>query len=289
MESPMFPFPAGVVQVAIATFAAAAVLAATVEPVAQAATRLFTADYSTGNFLQWEDVENVNYPGGPASEYIPSYPARVVEDSVRGHCGRFEVRTGDVPAGMPTGERSQVGEYPYTTRTPAETTRWYAFSMKFDASFPTNHTELGWGITNEWKSGVMKGSPTVMWGWAPGGGPDGYWSLFWNPQSSPGVFVGRNVRLVDVPMNPGKWIDVKMQVRWSPSDANGYLNVWVNGARQTFLAEAGGGQTFTGRTMIPGDTGLVHYTEGYYRQNGIAPTGIVYTAGFRMADSQDSL
>jgi hypothetical protein len=284
----MFRLSRAFAQVAACVIVAAVVVLVPVEPVAEGAVRLFTADYSTGNFMQWEDVENVNHPYGPPADYIPSYPARVIRDAERGYCGRFEVRTGDTPAGIPSGERSQVGEYPYTTRTPAESLRWYAFSIKFDPTFPTNHTELGWGITNEWKSGVMKGSPTIMWGWTDGGGPDGYWSLFWHPQSSPGVFL-EHVRLLDVPMNRGRWIDVMMEVYWSPLDANGYVNVWVDGARQTFLAGAGGGQTFPGRTMIPGDFGYVHYTEGYYRQNGIAPTGIVYTNAFRMADSQNSL
>jgi hypothetical protein len=34
---------------------------------------------------------------------------------------------------------------------------------------------------------------------------------------------------------------------------------------------------------------LVYYKEGYYRQNGIVPTGIVYHSAFRCAATQAAL
>lgn len=271
--------------VAVTAIAAAVVIIVPVTPAAAAA-RVFTGDYSTGDFSQWPSVQNRGYDG-EGVHYVPTYSASVVGDPAKGKAARFEVRTGDIPAGMPSGERSEVGESSDNTFSPAETTRWYSFSIKFDPTFPTNHTELGWGVTNQWQSDNV-GSPTISFGWEnprDAGGPDGYWSMFQQAQSSPGVHLGKSVRLLDIPLNPGNWIDLVMQTHWSASDANGWVNVWVNGARQTFLT---GGQTFTGRTIIPGAS-YVHYHEGYYRQNGIAPTGIVYHANFRIADSQNSL
>jgi hypothetical protein len=251
-------------------------------------TRIFTGDYCTGNFSQWATVQNRIYRGAPSDYYPYEYPARIISaDKDCGYVARFEVRAGDVPDGAPTGERSAVGEATATTLTPVDTTRWYAFSIKFDSTFLTNHTSLGWAVTNQWHSDVLASSPTIFWGFedAPaGGGPDGYWSLFQQPQSAPLVYLG-NVRLLDIPMNVGNWIDVKMEVHWSPVDADGYVRVWVNGVRQSFLT---GGTTFTGRTAIPGDA-YIHYHEGLYREVGIVPTGIIYHAGFRMADSEDSL
>ena len=43
-----------------------------------------------------------------------------------------------------------------------------------------------------------------------------------------------------------------------------------------------------GRTMIPADS-YVHYHESHYRENGIAPTGVIYHAGFRIAERRDQL
>jgi hypothetical protein len=274
------PAPASI---AVSAIVAAAVITVPVTPVAKAQ-RLFTGDYSTGNFSQWPSVQNIGYDGDGV-HYVPTYSATVVDDPAKGKAARFEVHTGDTPADMPSGERSEVGETSANTFTPAETTRWYAFSIKFDPTFPTDHNQLGWGVTNQWQSDNV-GSPTITFGWesrSGGGGPDGYWSLFQQPQTSPGVYLGQDVRLLDVPLDLGNWIDVVMQAHWSPSDARGWVNVWVNGARQTFLT---GGQTFIGRTMIPGAS-YVHYHEGYYRQNGIVTTGIIYHANFRMADSQN--
>jgi hypothetical protein len=247
---------------------------------------LFDGDYSTGDFSQWPTVQNVNYGGDAGSGYTPSYPLQLVSEAPCSYAARFEVRAGDIPAGQPSGERSEVGEASDTTLTPINSTRWYAFSVKFDPSFPTNHTELGWGVTNQWNSGVVA-SPTVFWGFqeSPVGGPDGYWSLFQLPQSLPGAFLGQGLRLLDVRMDAGHWIDVKMQVHWSPSDADGYLRVWVNGVPQTLLT---GGDTFRGRTTTPGDA-YVHYHEGLYREAGILPTGILYHKGFRIADTESSL
>jgi hypothetical protein len=283
----MFRLRPALASVAAAAIAAAVGVTVPVTPVAHAATRLFTGDYSTGDFSQWASVQNRGYTGDGA-HYVPTYSATVVDDVVKGKAARFEVHTGDIPEGQPTGERSEVGEDNATTLTPINTTRWYAFSIKFDSAFPTNHHQVGWAITNQWNSGTVS-APGISFGFQGGAeaGPDGYWSLFQHPQSSPGMYLGDN-RLLDIPLNRGNWIDVKMEVHWSPLDANGYVRVWVDGVRQTFLAGAGGGQTFTGRTTIPGDT-HVHYHEGYYRESGVAPTGIIYHANFRIADSEDSL
>jgi hypothetical protein len=250
--------------------------------------RLFTGDYSTGNFGQWATILHKNYLGNSGAGYTQhTYPLQLTNLGDCGYAARFEVRDGDTPSGFPTGERSEVGQDNATTVAPIDATRWYAFSIKFDSAFPANHnSDLGWGITNQWSSGTTS-APGIKFGFQdtdPPGGADDYWSLFQQPQSAPGVYLG-DVRLLNVPMNRGTWIDVKMEAHWSPVDANGYLRVWINGARQTFLT---GGQTFTGRTTIPGDT-HVHYREGYYREDSITSTGIIYHAGFRMADNEASL
>jgi hypothetical protein len=269
---------------ALAAFAVTAITAAPVvtTPVAHAATRLFTGDYSTGDFSQWASVQNRGYEGNGA-HYVPTYSATVVDDEATGKAARFEVRTGDVPEGLPSGERSEVAQAPPA---PEGSTRWYAFSVKFDSTFPANHASLGWGITNQFRSDDIPSNPTLNFGFVENT-PDDHWSLVHIPQSAP-LEQLNVVRLADFPLDRGRWHEIKMRVVWSASDEAGSVQLWYDGVRQAFLPAVGGAQTYTGRTMIPGDS-YVYYKEGYYRQRGIAPTGVVYHANFRMADSEDGL
>ena len=89
---------------------------------------------------------------------------------------------------------------------------------------------------------------------------NGYWSLVVNKQSSPGVYL-QSSSILDTPLAVGSWHDVTMQILWSTSDDVGWIRLWLNGKRQTFV---NGSDTFHVRTLIPG-TGTVYYKEGYYR------------------------
>ena len=75
-----------------------------------------------------------------------------------------------------------------------------------------------------------------------------------------------------------------MQIHWSTSDDKGWIRLWLNGIRQTFL---NGADTYFVRTLVPGAT-AVYYKEGKY-QPIQPPTGIVYHTGFRSADSEAAL
>jgi len=243
--------------------------------------RIFTGDYSTGDFSQWTNMQNKLVNGAPQS-YPGGYSAQVIsEDKDCGYIGRFELRDGDIPS-FGGGERSEVGAVGPSDAVSGNT-RFYAFSVKFDSAFPTNHGSLGWGVTNQWGDSTAGGSPTVSWGWQPDT-PTGYWSLLHLPQSSPGVYL-TPTRILDVALNLGNWHDVKVEIKFSTSDATGYVRAWLDGTAQTL---SGGSTTFAGRTMIPGDT-VSSYHEGYYRDAAMTTTAIIYHAGFRMADSAASL
>jgi hypothetical protein len=43
--------------------------------------------------------------------------------------------------------------------------RWYAFSTKFDPTFPQNHADLGWALTNQWHADSNTGSPPSAGTW----------------------------------------------------------------------------------------------------------------------------
>lgn len=257
-------------------------------------TRLYTADYSTGNFNQWSQMANKlqafggqdypqNYPGG--------YPAAVIsEDRDCGYVGRFEVRDGD--SGITENDRSEVTTrdvvgYAGAGHAPAGSTRWYAFSVKFDTTFPANHGG-SWCVTNQFHDDINGYSPTISWGFAAPGNSQftdvGYWHLVWQQQEADHTYLNV-LPILQLPILLGQWHDIKMQVKWSPDDTQGFVKVWYNGEAQTLR---GGSTTFTGRTMVPG-AAAIHYAEGIYRDAAVDTTFVVYHGAFRMADTEDGL
>lgn len=244
--------------------------------------RLFTGDFSTGDFSQWPLMATKYYGTPeqllPGSGYTPDYPATIVDDPVKGKAARFEVRSGDRVGKT---ESSQVTATSDTTGGTEGQVRWYAFSTKFDPTFPMDHASLGWGLTNQWHDDAnTDGSPPFGFYVDQ---QNGHWSLTIQRQSSPRVFLDV-FPIWNTPLDRGTWHDIKMEVMFSASDSTGYIRLWHNGVRQTFL---NGSDTYHVRTLTPGTTS-VYYKEGYYRKP-IGPTGIVYQSGFRSADNEAGL
>lgn len=238
-----------------------------------AAELLFVGDYSTGNFSQWPTVQVKGYNDN-AGDYVPTHSARIVRDPEKGNVALFEVRPGDVPP-FGGGERAEVQGGTVTGGLEGQT-RWYGFSTKFDPSYPLNHADLGWSVTNQWHA-FAGGSPPVSWTTSM---KNGYWSLTIERQSEPGVYLGQ-LSIFDTPLNVGQWHDVMMEINWSSSDSDGWIKLWLNGVRQTFVD---GTDTYFVRTLIPGTTG-VYYKEGVYRKPTTS-TDIIYHTGFRSADGE---
>lgn len=250
--------------------------AATTAHLVDASEGFFVGDYSTGDFSQWQ-VQCKGY-NGEGSSFPGSYSARIVADPSYGRAAHFEVRTGDVPP-FGGGERSEVAGDESSGGSEGQV-GWYRFATKFDETFPSNHASLGWGLTNQWHGDADRGTPPISWSV---GEQNDQWTLIIDRQSSPGDYLGK-VALFSTPLNVGSWHDVKMQIGWSTSDTIGFVQLWLNGVRQTF---SDGSQTYHVRTLVPGGGApTVYYKEGYYRKNGIGPTGIVYHAGFRRAATE---
>ena len=258
--------------------------------------RLLTLDYSTGSFTQWYNMLNTTWIGSPGS--WPAYgqhPAQIVPLGDCGYAARFECGPGDVLPGL-TSERTEV-EIEVGPNL-ANTTLWYAFSIKFDESWP-DQSSLGWLHPLQFRDQISGPiSPTITFGWADT--PEtrsGYWYMKWNPQVTPGVAAdteipggrpgGNLVCIAEMPLELGKWHDIKTRIHWSSDDAVGTVQLWRNGVRQTFGERAGGGTTFTGRTLCPGASGVTIH-QGIYRK-AIAETSIVYHTGLRVADSEEDL
>ncbi len=281
--------------------------------------RIFTGDYSPGDFRQWEYVMCTHVPEGvPAHSYSSGrnfpprrfYSAQVIsEDKDAGYVARHELRQHDSPW-WGGGARSEVSA-PTDTFAPIGSTRWYAFSVKFDPTFPTNHWDLNWGVVQQFHDKTVEGtpiySPVVTFGWPdqtsvsltqPGAGfRSGYWYLYhaiYPAPSGPGVkpHATHLIPVFEFPFNLGQWHDIKLQIKWE-QDSTGFIRLWWNGERQTLY---GGTDTATGPTVPPSIGATPEQTVigqtvqlGYYRYEEIVPPGIVYHAGFRMADTEDSL
>lgn len=263
--------------------------------------RFFTGDFSTGDFTQWPAIQNAylndvgsNWPAGLADNYA----VQIVPSGDLGHCARFEVRDGDTASGpnerceIQGGASVNVGQ-----------TAWYAFSIKFDETWPTNQDDLGWASVTQFKGEGT--SPVLQFGWllsATPGQRNGYWYLCHNPQntnpSGGWSFVGTNSGygspIAEFPLELGRWHDIKMQVQWK-QDNTGFVNLWRNNQRVTFTELGGGGTTFTGQTVAqnggsPGqEVTTIKVAQGIYRQPNVSPTGIVYIAGTRAATNEASL
>ncbi len=245
-------------------------------PPALGDTALFVGDYSTGDFSQWDVVQNRFY-NGSGTDYSPTYAASVIDDPAKGKVARFEVRAGDYP-GFPSGDRSEV----QSNRVDAEgQTRWYAFSTKFEPGFPQNHADLGWGVVNQWPDASGAGGSPL--GFVVNG-QNGQLSLVAERMAAPGAYLGKVV-LWQTPLDVGAWHDFKMEVTWSASDTSGSVRLWHDGVAQTLT---NGNTDYNVRTLIPGGAG-VYYKEGYYRQRDIAPTGVIDHTGFRVAARESEL
>lgn len=256
---------------AVAPITTAVAIALSLAPNASAAP-LFIGDYSTGDFSQWPTVQARGY-NDSASDYVPTYSARVVQDPDKGQVARYEVRPGDVPP-FGGGERSEVQGGTVSGGVEGQT-RWYRFSTRFDHSYPANHADLGWAVTNQWHA-YAGGSPPVSWTTSM---KNGYWSLTIEKQSAPDEYLGQ-LSIFDTPLVVGQWHDVMMAIHWSSSDDRGWVRLWLNGIQQTL---ANGDDTYFVRTLIPGTT-EVYYKEGVYREP-TSSTDIVYHTGFRAAAS----
>ncbi len=171
------------------------------------------------------------------------------QDPDKGQVARYEVRPGDVPL-FGGGERSEVQGGTVSGGIEGQT-RWYRFSTRFDPSYPANHADLGWAVTNQWHA-YAGGSPPVSWTTSM---KNGYWSLTIEKQSAPDEYLGQ-LSIFDTPLDVGQWHDVMMAIHWSSSDdQRGWVRLWLQRDSSKLLPMAT--IRILVRTLIPGTTGGV--------------------------------
>jgi hypothetical protein len=251
---------------------------------ASAATASFVGDFETGNFNQWPVCQNVAVKSVVCTAIgAPTYSMQVQDQVVRQgrYAARFEVRHGDTPAGICCGARAEVsGEA--ATRADEGDDRWYQWSTLFDTDFPS---QRGWSVLSQWHAYADGGSPPV----AIANSTPGRWGIVLTKWTSPGQQSPPQFEPWSTPVVPGVWNDIKMHIKWSASDDVGFIELWINGAQQVFTDAPCANQTRCAiRTLMPGGGG-VYFKQGYYRDDSIVPTGVVYHDGFSEAETEDGL
>jgi Polysaccharide lyase len=247
---------------------------------------LFVGDFETGNFNQWAICQTItfndrctNYNGTKIT-----YSLQLENTILRqgNWAARFEVRNGDQP--FCCGERSEVNGDTALTSNEGDD-RWYQWSTLFAAGWPNQ----GWSAVAQWHD-EADGPPALSFNTSTDDGfASGNWGVLIHKNSSPNNTITTYTPW-QTPINPGTWHDIKIHVKWSTSDSIGFIEVWHNGARQTFSGAPCAGQTrCMTRTMTPGGGGSVYYKQGYYRDPNYTSTGVVYQDGFSMAASEADL
>lgn len=246
----------------------------------------FVGDFETGNFDQWPICQNPAIGSADCTSYRDIDHSMQVEESVvrQGRfAARFELRPGDQAPQPCCGHRAEVSGEAQTAADEGDD-RWYQWSTMFGGDFPAND---GWSVVSQWHAN-RDGSPPVAISAGPTNVSSGRWGLVLSTWNSPGN-PGPTFTPWSAPVVRGVWNDVKLHIKWSASDASGFVELWLNGAPQTFSAEPCSGQTrCMVRTLMPGGGGI-YFKQGYYRDPAIAATGSVYHDGFSQSVTEADL
>lgn len=242
----------------------------------------FVGDYETGDFGQWPTCQDVRNGSRPCDSFESSYSMQIEENLVRQgrFAARFEVRQGDHPEGMCCGDRAEVAGVGAVDADEGDA-QWYQWSSLFGEGFPD--AEGSWFSIAQWHARRDGVPPVALDSYG-----DGRLGLSVQTWDEPGK-LGALFEPWYAPLRTGVWIDVKFHIKWSTSADVGFIELWVDGAQQTFTGAPCEGQTRCGvKTLMPGGGG-VYYKQGYYRKNSTVPTGVVYHDGFSTAGVESEL
>ncbi|HEX2414752.1 MAG TPA: polysaccharide lyase [Thermoleophilaceae bacterium] len=202
---------------------------------------LFRGDFDSGDTEQFRNVQ-----AAPGRVTVGTNGPAPFEGS---HRGRFEVRAGDQAAG---GNRAEVTGPNFSEGDE----RWIRQAIYVPAG---TATESGWRLVAQLHN-LGGGSPPVALFLESGSdlsfevGHGDSSTFDWN-----GPAIQRN-----------RWYDVVLHIRFSSSPSRGFVEVWLDGRRQTMT----NGQTRRYRATL--EDGGAYYKTGIYRSDSIAQTDVVY-------------
>ncbi len=136
--------------------------------------------------------------------------------------------------------------------------RYVGWSTFFPADFPTIAGADAFFVFFQFHGAPYSGSPPLGWGFAP----DGRIELRRNQQ------YGYD-RVWSMPMVKGRWVSFVAHVNWSKDQRAGFVELWVDGVRQTFPAN--GRQRLYSQTVMSDQDEGVKTIPTNYRRKGIIP------------------
>ncbi|MFZ5472299.1 MAG: polysaccharide lyase, partial [Myxococcota bacterium] len=166
------------------------------------------------------------------------------------------VRQGDDPIGA-SGNRNELV---YFGNEAAGSEYFYKWSTMFASDYPSAST---WQLFAQWHHFGCCGSPPVQ--------------LIVNGERL--ILAGVGQEVWSAPLQRGKWYDFVFHVKWSADPRVGFMELWVDGELalpKTSVA-----------TMFAGDSNYLKL--GLYRNDTIAPVGVVFHDGFLQASTLEDV
>lgn len=207
---------------------------------------LFSGDFNTGDLSQWGVVHSQTADRVTVGTSNPS-PFEGV------YRARFEVRPGDGVEGE--GNRAEV-----TAPQPAG---WFAEGqerwVRQSVYVPSQTLESDWKLITQYSANGV-GSPALAMFLVGGSSP--HFELR-HGDSSTTDWVGPKLKF-------DRWYDIAVHVRYSSSPATGFIEVYLEGAKQTLT----NGQTRRHRTTM--EHGKAYLKVGIYRNASHSSNNVVY-------------
>ncbi|MET0401012.1 MAG: heparin lyase I family protein [Cystobacter sp.] len=205
---------------------------------------VWRADFETNDRSQWDRTQMVSAD----RLAVVSSPTRQGNYALKA-----TVKQGDDPINS-SGNRNELVKM---TNEPSGSEYYYRWSTMFAADFPSART---WQLFTQWHHSGSSGSPPVEF-YVYGE------EVRLNIGGDPGVIVWKT------PLVRGKWHDFVFHVKWSANASVGFVELYYNGAL-----------VLPKRYIATQFSGQVNYLKvGLYRNDTVAPTGVVYHDNWLMA------
>jgi uncharacterized protein (TIGR03382 family) len=213
-------------------------------PTVASASIVWKGDYETGNLSQWNREQSVS-----------SNRLLVVSSPVRE--GRYALKTTVRQGDDPIDASGNRNELLYLGREASGSEYFYKWSTLFPASFPRSSR---WQIFTQWHHDGSNGSPPLEFYVVDDelrmrvGGSDG--KILWR-----------------APLRREQWNDFILHVKWSSDPRVGFVELYHGGQRVLPLTKVA--------TQYSGQRNYLKL--GLYRDDSIAPEGVVFHDGFIQA------
>jgi hypothetical protein len=218
----------------------------------------------------------------PWYQTIQAAPGRITTTTEQVRKGtyscKFSVLSSDNPNGW--GSRADlVGPTTGAASIAEGDERWIGWSLLLPSNFQSQLSSRGWILLAEHGYATSL-QPRVAYYFL--GGPVGSGSSIFEMEIRPGT---SNTPVSIFQMQPtyGAWMDVVAHYKFSTDPSIGYIELWINGTRQTFL---NGSQRYYTNTLEPGATNNGKIQHANYRAAGSMGSSItLYQDEIKMGDS----